>query len=61
MPVQDLWLVAAHAWDVSGAMAAGCHAAFAAGPGMLPSPVGQQPELVVPDLLALATHLPSPL
>ena len=42
VPVGDVMLVAAHAWDVSGALAAGTRAAFVARPGMVPSPIGDQ-------------------
>jgi hypothetical protein len=31
VPISDVTLVAAHAWDVAGALAAGCRAAFVAG------------------------------
>ena len=54
-----VWLVAAHAWDVSGAMAAGCRAAFVSRPGMVPSPVGPAPHLAVKDLIELSVSLPS--
>jgi 2-haloacid dehalogenase len=47
-------LVAAHAWDVTGALAAGCAAAFVARPGKVPSPVGDQPDIVGDDLAAVA-------
>ena len=50
-------LVAAHAWDVSGALAAGARAAFIARPGMVPSPLGDQPDLVARDLADLARLL----
>jgi 2-haloacid dehalogenase len=50
-------LVAAHVWDVSGAMAAGCHAAFVARSGLIPSPLGQQPDIVGADLAAVADEL----
>jgi 2-haloacid dehalogenase len=50
-------LVAAHAWDVSGALAAGAKAAFVARPGMVPSPLGRQPDVVVDDLRQLAPRL----
>lgn len=50
-------LVAAHAWDVSGALAAGARAAFVARPGMVPSPLGDQPEIVAGDLAELADLL----
>ena len=55
--IGDVMLVAAHAWDVSGALAAGARAAFIARPGMVPSPLGDQPELVVPDISGLAEEL----
>jgi 2-haloacid dehalogenase len=50
-------LVAAHAWDVSGALAAGARAAFVARAGAVPSPLGAQPEMVVKDLHELASRL----
>ncbi|WP_433379666.1 haloacid dehalogenase type II [Actinoplanes sp. CA-142083] len=39
-------LVAAHAWDVSGALAAGCRAALVRRPGVVASPLGRQPDIV---------------
>jgi 2-haloacid dehalogenase len=57
VPVGDVLLVAAHAWDVSGALAAGARAAFVGRPGMVPSPIGDGPELVVADIDALAQEL----
>ena len=48
--VAEVRLVAAHSWDVSGALAAGCKAAFVARPGMVLSPIGAQPDIVAPDL-----------
>lgn len=53
----DVCLVAAHPWDVSGALAAGCRAAFISRGGVVPSPIGTQPEIVAPDLGALADEL----
>lgn len=50
-------LVAAHAWDVSGALAAGCRAAFVARPGKILSPLGEQPDLVGPDLGAVVDQI----
>lgn len=50
-------LVAAHAWDVSGALAVGAKAAFVARPGMVPSPLGRQPDVVVDDLRQLVQRL----
>ena len=55
--VSAVRLVAAHAWDVSGALAAGAKAAFVARPGMVLSPVGNQPDIVVDDLRQLAPLL----
>jgi 2-haloacid dehalogenase len=50
----DVRLVAAHAWDVAGALAAGCAAAFVARPGMVLSPAGERPDIVGADLAAVA-------
>ena len=50
-------LVAAHSWDVSGALAAGCTAAFVARPGMVLSPIGQQPDIVEPDIAGVVRRI----
>ena len=42
----DMRMIAAHAWDVTGAMRAGCIAAFVARPGMVLDPAGEQPDIV---------------
>jgi len=55
--LDEVMLVAAHSWDISGALAAGAHAAFIARPGMVLSPIGDQPEIVVDDLRDLAERL----
>jgi 2-haloacid dehalogenase len=52
--IGEVMLVAAHAWDVSGALAAGARAAFVARPGMVPSPLGPQPTLIAADIDELA-------
>ncbi len=44
--IGEVRLVAAHSWDVSGALAAGCKAAFVGRPGMVLSPIGSQPDIV---------------
>jgi 2-haloacid dehalogenase len=59
VPVSDLRLVAAHAWDVSGALAVGCRAAFVRRPGMVPSPIGPQPDMVGRDIGDIARQMPS--
>ncbi|HUG83630.1 MAG TPA: haloacid dehalogenase type II [Euzebya sp.] len=43
-------LVAAHAWDVTGAIRAGCAAAFVARPGMVLDPSGEEPDIIGADL-----------
>jgi 2-haloacid dehalogenase len=50
-------LIAAHAWDVSGALAAGLEAAFVARPGAVLSPLGRQPDIIGRDLLEVAERL----
>jgi 2-haloacid dehalogenase len=53
----DVRLVAAHAWDISGALAAGCAAAFVRRPGKVPSPIGPQPDIVGDDLLEVVARI----
>jgi len=48
--VGDVRLVAAHSWDISGALAAGARAAFVARPNMVLSPIGAQPDISAPDI-----------
>ena len=52
-PAQVL-LVAAHAWDVAGAMHAGCAAAFVARPGMVLDQLAPEPDVVAADLEEVA-------
>ena len=53
----DVRLVAAHAWDISGALAAGCAAAFVRRPGKVMSPLGHQPDITGADLLEVAERI----
>jgi 2-haloacid dehalogenase len=53
-PLGEVRLVAAHAWDISGALAAGCAAAFVARPAKVLSPIGDPPDIVGADLLEIA-------
>ena len=46
----DVRMIAAHAWDVTGAMRAGCTAAFVARPGMVLDPAGEEPDIIGADL-----------
>ncbi len=52
-----LRLVAAHAWDVLGAMRAGCVAAFTACPGNPLYPLADKPDIVEPDLCNVADQI----
>lgn len=53
----QLRLVAAHAWDVLGALRAGCAAAFVARPGKVLFPLGPQPDIVGSDFGAVAQQI----
>jgi 2-haloacid dehalogenase len=57
VPIGDVRLVAAHGWDIAGALAAGCRAAFVARPGAILYPHGPQPDVVAPDLAGVADAL----
>jgi 2-haloacid dehalogenase len=57
MNVGDVRLVAAHEWDISGALAAGCTAAFVRRPGKVLSPLGAQPDITGADLLDVAERI----
>jgi 2-haloacid dehalogenase len=50
-------LIAAHSWDVAGAMSAGCKAAFISRPGMVLNPLFERPDVVAPDLLQVADQI----
>jgi len=52
-----LYLVSAHAWDISGADAAGLHTVFVRRPGAAASPVGPKPDIEVADLAQLARNI----
>jgi 2-haloacid dehalogenase len=52
--VGQIRLVAAHAWDVAGALQAGCAAAFVARPGMVLNPLFERPDVVGSDLREVA-------
>ena len=52
-----LRMIAAHAWDVHGALRAGCVAAFIARPGHALFPPGAKPDIVAPDLRAAADRI----
>jgi 2-haloacid dehalogenase len=50
-------MVAAHVWDVHGAMRAGCAAAFVERPGVVWNPLLDRPDIVGPDLGAVAERV----
>jgi len=53
----DLWLVAAHNWDTSGALAAGWNATFIARHGMNLSRLDQKPQIIGSSLVEVADAL----
>jgi 2-haloacid dehalogenase len=55
--VGEMCLVAAHAWDVAGALRAGCQAAFVARPGMVVDPLAPEPNVFGSDLAQVADRL----
>jgi 2-haloacid dehalogenase len=50
-------LVAAHSWDVAGALRAGCAAAFVARPGMVLDPLVERPDVIGVDLREVADRI----
>ncbi|MEP6761945.1 MAG: haloacid dehalogenase type II, partial [Sporichthyaceae bacterium] len=56
-PIDEVRLVAAHWWDITGALSAGCKAAFVARPGAVLSPVGPRPDIVEPTLDAVIARI----
>ncbi len=55
--VGEVRLIAAHAWDVAGAMRAGCAAAFVARPGKVLNPLAPRPDVVGSDLREVAAQI----
>lgn len=53
----ELWMVAAHDWDLVGARAVGLSTAFIDRPGQSWAPTFPPPDLVVADFAGLADHL----
>jgi 2-haloacid dehalogenase len=53
----QLRMIAAHPWDVLGALRAGCAAAFIARPGKALFPLGPQPDVVAPSLSAIVDRI----
>ena len=57
VPIADVRLIAAHGWDIEGALSAGCRAAFVARPGAVLYPQGRRPDVIAPDLTGIADQL----
>ena len=57
IPLADMMLVAAHDWDVAGAMAVGMAGALLTRPGVALNPLFPPPNLVAPDMTAMATAI----
>lgn len=55
--IGQLRLVAAHGWDILGAMQAGCAAGFIARKGQTLFPLVKPPDVVGPDLTAVAEQI----
>lgn len=53
----QLRLIAAHNWDTTGAIRAGCRAAFIARPGMVLGPLDERPDIVGRDLDDVVTQI----
>lgn len=57
VPLAETCLIAAHAWDVTGAQRAGAQGAFVARPGMTLDPLAPHPTIVGSDLNDIAAQL----
>ena len=57
VPIGEIRLVAAHGWDIVGAMRAGCAAAFVARPGKELFPTAPPPDVVGADLREVANGI----
>ncbi|MCL4267741.1 MAG: haloacid dehalogenase type II [Anaerolineae bacterium] len=55
--INHIRLIAAHDWDVTGAIRAGAQAAFVARPGMILGNTAETPDIISPDLLVVAGQL----
>jgi 2-haloacid dehalogenase len=54
VPVEQVRMVAAHPWDIAGALAAGCAGAFVARRGAVLNPLQPRPDVVGSDLVEVA-------
>ncbi len=56
-PPDELRMVAAHHWDVTGAIRAGLRGAFIARPGAVRGGLDEEPDITAPDLVAAADRI----
>jgi 2-haloacid dehalogenase len=57
VPIGEVRLVAAHAWDLAGAARAGCATAFVARPGKVLDPLVEAPDVIGADLAEVADRI----
>ena len=57
VPTDAILMVAAHDWDIAGAIKAGCRTVFIARPGMIIGALQQQPDLLGSDLLSVVDQI----
>lgn len=57
VPIGEVRLVAAHAWDIAGALRAGCAAAFVGRSGQVLDPLVERPDIVGADLREVADQI----
>lgn len=55
--IGEIRLVAAHAWDIDGALRVGCAAAFVGRPGKVLDPLADRPDVVGSDLANVAEQI----
>ena len=53
----ELRMVAAHDWDIAGAMRAGCAGAYVTRPGMVVNPLFPEPDIIGSDLTAVTDQI----
>jgi 2-haloacid dehalogenase len=57
VPADQIRLVAAHDWDVAGALLAGCTSAFIARPGHVLNPAMPAPDIIEKDLIGVVEQI----
>lgn len=57
VPIERVRLIAAHAWDIAGALNAGCAAAFISRPGQVLDPSDVQPDITGANLHEVADRI----